>query len=110
MPSRGVWAEFRTGLLTNLLNPKVAFFFLAFLPPFVPADSPSRTASFLLLGAWFVVQGTLFLLALVLLADRAGRVARGRAGGRAARALQATGGGLFLLLALRLVLVRPSAA
>ena len=109
-PSRGAWVEFRTGLLTNVLNPKVAFFFLAFLPPFVPADSPSRTVSFLLLGAWFVVQGTLFLLALVMLADRAGGLARGRAGGRAARALQATGGGLFLLLALRLVLVRPSAA
>jgi threonine/homoserine/homoserine lactone efflux protein len=106
-PSRGVWAEFRAGLLTNVLNPKVAFFFLAFLPPFVPAASPSRTASFLLLGAWFVVQGTLFLLALVALAARLRRLS---ARGWRTRALQATGGALFLALAARLALSRPAGA
>lgn len=105
--SRGFWAEFRQGVLTNVLNPKVALFFLAFLPQFVPAASPNRTLSFLLLGAWFVAQGTLFLLGLVALAAPLRRLAPGGAGGRA---LQATGGLLFLALALRLTLGRPAAA
>jgi threonine/homoserine/homoserine lactone efflux protein len=100
-------AEFRTGLLTNLLNPKVALFFLAFLPPFVPAGSPDRTLSFLLLGAWFVLQGTAFLLGLVALAAR---MARWQASPAARRGLAALGGGLFLALALRLVSGRPAVA
>ncbi|MFN0186207.1 MAG: LysE family translocator [Aquabacterium sp.] len=101
---RGAAADFRTGLLTNLLNPKVALFFLAFLPPFVPADSPSPTASFLLLGAWFVVQGTLFLLLLVLLASRLRGAVRRR---RRARLLEVVAGMMFLGLALRLAVARP---
>lgn len=97
---RSGWAEFRTGLLTNVLNPKVALFFLAFLPQFVPAGSPSKTVSFLLLGAWFVVQGTVFLLGLVAVCAQVGRL---RMRPLAQRAVQAAGGLLFLALALRLL-------
>ena len=100
-------AEFRTGLLTNLLNPKVALFFLAFLPPFVPAGSPHRTLSFLLLGGWFVLQGTAFLLLLVAMATR---LARWQASPAARRLLAAAAGGMFLALALRLLAGRPAAA
>jgi len=105
--ARGDWAEFRTGLLTNVLNPKVALFFLAFLPQFVPATSPSKTLSFLLLGAWFVAQGTLFLLGLVALAAQVGRL-----GARPAlrRVLQGLGGLLFFMLAVRILRDRPVAA
>jgi threonine/homoserine/homoserine lactone efflux protein len=102
--ARGGWAEFRTGVLTNVLNPKVALFFLAFLPQFVPATSPSQTASFLLLGAWFIVQGTLFLLALVLLAAQLQRLG---ASGPLARVLNALGGLLFIGLAVRILRERP---
>jgi threonine/homoserine/homoserine lactone efflux protein len=99
-------ADFRAGLLTNVLNPKVALFFLAFLPQFVPASSPSPTGSFLLLGAWFVLQGGLFSLALVALAARLARL-----GGSPTlrRALNGVGGLLFLGLALRLLWDRPPA-
>jgi threonine/homoserine/homoserine lactone efflux protein len=103
--SAAVAADFRAGLLTNLLNPKVALFFLAFLPPFVPAGSPSPTASFLLLGAWFVAQGMLFLAVVVLLAAP---LARRAARPGLARALQAGAGALFFALALRLLLARPA--
>jgi threonine/homoserine/homoserine lactone efflux protein len=106
-PARTVtaWIDFRTGALTNVLNPKVALFFLAFLPQFVPAASPSKTASFLLLGAWFVAQGLLFLAVLVAVVARLGRLGASAA---LRRGLQALGGGLFLLLALRLLGESPS--
>jgi threonine/homoserine/homoserine lactone efflux protein len=101
---RSAWVDLRTGLLTNVLNPKVALFFLAFLPQFVPPDSPHKTASFLLLGAWFVVQGLLFLLMLVALAARLAKLAPAPA---LSRGLSALGGVLFIGLALRLLRERP---
>lgn len=102
--TRSAWVEFRTGLLTNILNPKVAFFFLAFLPQFVPAASPSQTLSFLLLGAWFIVQGTVFLLGLVAVAAQLQKVSTS---GRITRVLNALGGVLFIALAWRIVKERP---
>ena len=102
---RSGWADFRVGLLTNVLNPKVALFFLAFLPQFVPAASPSQTASFLLLGLWFVLQSSLFSLALVALAARLARLG---STGAPRRALNAAGGLLFIGLALRLLRERPA--
>ena len=102
-----LWAEFRTGLLTNVLNPKVALFFLAFLPQFVPAGSSDKTLSFLALGAWFVLQSSLFLLALVALAAR---LRRWQTSVSARRALGGAGGLLFIVLALRLLSARPAAA
>ncbi len=105
-PARTWLVDFRVGLLTNVLNPKVAFFFLAFLPQFVPAHSPHKTLSFLLLGAWFVVQGFLFLMLLVALASH---LARLRASGRVRQVLNGLGGLLFIGLALRLLRERPVA-
>jgi threonine/homoserine/homoserine lactone efflux protein len=106
-PVRSFGADFRVGLLTNVLNPKVALFFLAFLPQFVPAGSPHKTLSFLLLGAWFVAQGFLFLMLLVALASRLSRLG---ASGRARQWLNGLGGLLFIALALRLLRARPLAA
>lgn len=97
-------ANFRTGLLTNVLNPKVALFFLAFLPQFVPAGSPDKTLSFLLLGGWFVVQGLLFLLVLVALAARLSRL---QTTDTARRVLNGLGGALFIALAVRILGNRP---
>ena len=106
VPARTIAADFRVGLLTNVLNPKVAFFFLAFLPQFVPAGSPHKTLSFLLLGAWFVVQGFLFLMLLVALAARLSKLG---ASGRVRQGLNGLGGVLFIALALRLLRERPVA-
>jgi threonine/homoserine/homoserine lactone efflux protein len=104
-PAKTFASDFQTGLLTNVLNPKVALFFLAFLPQFVPADSPHKTLSFLLLGAWFVVQGFLFLMGLVLLASRLKKL---RASPRASQLLNAVGGVLFIALAVRLLKEKPA--
>jgi threonine/homoserine/homoserine lactone efflux protein len=70
----------------------------------VPAGAWSATASFLLLGAWFVVQGLLFLLVLVAVSARLRRL---QARPAVARGLQTLGGLLFVALALRLLRERP---
>ena len=44
---------FMNGFWTNVLNPKVALFFLAFLPQFIAAAAPNKSLSFLLLGLIF---------------------------------------------------------
>jgi threonine/homoserine/homoserine lactone efflux protein len=97
------WALYRQGLLTNVLNPKVALFFLAFLPQFIVPGSAHKTAAFLLLGAWMVLQGTLFLFALVTLTAGLRRLGTPRGAGRW---LNALGGGLFIALAARLAWAR----
>jgi threonine/homoserine/homoserine lactone efflux protein len=92
---------FAQGFLTNVLNPKVALFFLALLPQFIAADAPSKPLAFLFLGGVFVTGGTLFLFAVVLAANYARRIATGSA---ARRVLNGGGGVLFALLAARLAL------
>lgn len=58
------------GLLTNILNPKVALFFLAFLPQFISTDSPYGPLPFLILGATFVTTGTFWFCFLACSAAR----------------------------------------
>jgi threonine/homoserine/homoserine lactone efflux protein len=62
---------FWQGALTNVLNPKVAMFFLAFLPQFVDTDAPHKPLAFLALGLIFVFNGTLWCLAVAVAAARA---------------------------------------
>jgi threonine/homoserine/homoserine lactone efflux protein len=64
-PRDSAWTIYRAGLLTNVLNPKVALFFMAFLPQFVAPEAGSRVLSFLFLGGVFIVNGTLWCLVLV---------------------------------------------
>ncbi|SHN10953.1 LysE family translocator [Mucilaginibacter sp. OK098] len=53
---------FKQGVLTNALNPKVAIFFLSFLPQFINASSPVFKLQLFTLGLWFALQGTLVLI------------------------------------------------
>jgi len=92
----------RQGLLTNVLNPKIAIFFLALLPQFIDAGATDKLTAFLFLGAWFVVQGAIFMIVFVLLVAP---LRRWRASPAWRRALNATGAGIFVWLAARLALV-----
>jgi threonine/homoserine/homoserine lactone efflux protein len=94
---------FLQGALTNVLNPKVALFFLAFLPQFVAADSPHKTAAFLLLGLIFIFNGTLWCLGVAAFAaNAAGRI---RQSGLALRWINRALGGLFVYLGVRVAML-----
>jgi threonine/homoserine/homoserine lactone efflux protein len=51
---------FAQGFVTNLLNPKVALFFLAFVPQFIALDAPNKALSFVFLGLVFNFNGMLW--------------------------------------------------
>ena len=59
LPSESLTNIFRQGVITNVLNPKVALFFLAFLPQFVDARRGSVALQILFLGVVFNLGGTL---------------------------------------------------
>ena len=96
-------AIFRQGVITNVLNPKVALFFLAFLPQFIdPGRGPAGVQT-LALGFYFDVQGTLVNVLVAWMAASA------RSAFRAPRAqawMQRTSGVVLVGLGIRLALSR----
>lgn len=52
-PPAPLWQVFRGGFLTNVLNPKVAIFFLAFVPQFIAPATEHKALAFVLLGTLF---------------------------------------------------------
>jgi threonine/homoserine/homoserine lactone efflux protein len=63
---------FWQGVYTNVLNPKVALFFLAFLPQFADTHSEDFKWQVLGLGAWFNISGTLVNVLVAILFGKAG--------------------------------------
>lgn len=61
------------GFITNVLNPKVALFFLLFLPQFIEPDAGPLVPQLLFLSACFIVSGTLVNIAYAAAAARIGR-------------------------------------
>ena len=93
---------FAQGVLTNVLNPKVALFFLAFLPQFIDSGTPDKVIAFLFLGLVFNINGTLWNLLVARIAATAGH--RFRLAARAARWLQRAVGSAFVALGVKLAL------
>ncbi len=103
-PARPARAAFRDGFITNLTNPKVVLFFLAFLPQFVDPSRGPAWVQMALLGPLVPIMGMPAYGLLIAGADRA--AARLSA---ASRWLDGVAGLLFLALGLRLLLVgRPA--
>lgn len=102
--SSGFLAVFRQGLLTNVLNPKVALFFLAFMPQFIAADSPSKFAAFVVLGLCFVCTGTIWCLCLAWFSSKLSE--RLRSSNKFTEFLNRAAGALFVFLGVRLAVAK----
>ena len=87
-----------------MLNPKVALFFLAFVPQFIDAAAPSKALAFIVLGVIFNVNGMLWCHALALFTARAS--ARLQLSPTVSLWLNRATGGLFLWLGVKLALAK----
>ena len=107
MPATSLSRIFVQGALTNILNPKVALFFLAFLPQFVDPERAHRLAAFLLLGTVFNTTGLVWNLFVAWSSAEIGR----RFNGLPVRmhALHRIAGAVFVALGIRLALTARQA-
>ncbi|MGZ4872440.1 MAG: LysE family translocator [Candidatus Angelobacter sp.] len=100
LKAESLTSVFRQGVITNMLNPKVAIFFLAFLPQFIDARHGSVALQIVLLGLIFNVGGTLVNLAVAYAGGTLGELLRRNQ--RIARLQRRFTGLIFVGLGLRL--------
>ncbi len=98
----GPWALFRRGFIMNVVNPKVALFFLAFLPQFVEARSGRVALQMFLLGLVFMAQAVVVFSAIGLLSGGIGNAIQKRP--RIAGFFSWLTAGIFASLGIRLAL------
>ena len=91
-------APFMQGFLTNLLNPKVAIFYLTFLPQFIAPGEPVLRRSLVLAGV-HITMGVIWLTAYAWFIDRLGTVLTRP---RVKAWLERVTGGLLIALGARL--------
>lgn len=91
-----------SGILTNILNPKVALFFLAFLPQFIDPHYVESSVPFLILGITFLTTGTIWCLILALFASKLSNPIRKNY--RIKKWLDKITGGIFIALGIKLAL------
>jgi threonine/homoserine/homoserine lactone efflux protein len=96
------WVMFRRGFIMNVVNPKVALFFLAFLPQFVSPGEESAALQMLLLGLLFMAQAVVLFGAIGWLSGSVGNLILRRP--RMARWFGRLSAGIFASLGIRLAL------
>jgi len=99
MPLRRIYLQ---GFLTNALNPKVAMFFLAFVPQFIAPDAPNKALAFIALGCLFNFNSMLWCHALAVSTAMASR--RIQASEALVRWLNRLIGALFVSFGIKLAL------
>ena len=100
LPALSYGRIYRQGLLTNVLNPKVALFFLAFVPQFIDPAAPQKALAFIVLGCIFNLNGMIWCHLLAFSTAYASRKVRLPA--RVGLWLNRLMGGLFVGLGLKL--------
>ena len=98
----GFAAAFRQGMLTNVLNPKVALFYLAFLPQFIAPHATHPQLGLLLLGLSFIGTGLAWSLVLAMTGSHIHRLLQRRP--RIGTWMDRVCGGVLLAFGLRLAL------
>jgi len=99
--------SFRQGFLAEILNPKTALFFLAFLPQFIQHNETSITVQLLTLGITFVVMSALYTILLAVVTSFIGEKIFTKASG-SSRWLEKTVGFVYIGLGVRLALQTQS--
>lgn len=100
LPSVTSSAVFWQGVLSNVLNPKIAIFFLAFLPQFVEKGTSSVAWQMIFLGVTFACFGLCFLLVVGYFSGTIGRWLTHRR--QYTQFLQRLAGGILIGLGIRL--------
>ena len=103
LPYRKIFAQ---GFLTNVLNPKVALFFLAFVPQFIDTDAPNKALAFVILGCIFNFNGMLWCSGLALTTAKASE--RIKLNPTVSLWLNRATGGLFVWLGVKLALSKQT--
>lgn len=93
-----------SGIFTSILNPKVALFFLAFLPQFIDPKYAQNFLPFLVLGLTFVCTGTIWCLTLAVFSSKLS--AKIRQNYKIKQWLDKVTGGLFVAIGIKLALTK----
>lgn len=94
--------SFWTGVITNIFNPKVAIFFLAFFPQFIDTNSGNVASGFLFLGVIYMVMTLIWFLLITTLISLFTPLLKSQ---KANKWINGVSGGLFLAMGVKLALM-----
>jgi len=95
---------YKQGIITNALNPKVALFFLSFLPQFINPENTCNSLPFIILGATFTATGTIWCLFLAYSSAFTTKILRGNQ--KIGLLMQKVSGLVFVGLGINLLIKR----